>query len=101
MKKNATSVPSAPSTTPLPIDATLLSAVSVARPSHSWMSAAETSSSSRAMPRQRADQGTCSRRTRMLPSSLKSLPRMNCTSARAWSTNTKASKVSGVSSAKA
>ena len=32
MKKNATSVPSAPSTTPLPMDATLRSAVSVRAP---------------------------------------------------------------------
>ena len=100
MKKNATSVPSAPSTTPLPMDATLRSAVSVARPSHSWMSAADTSSSSRARRANGPITGYCSRRMRMLPSSLKSLPRTKCTSARAWSTNSKASRVSGVSTAK-
>ena len=61
----------ADSTTPPPIDATLRSAASVARPSHSWMSAADTASSSRAMRASGPITGYCSRRMRMLPSSLK------------------------------
>ena len=100
MKKNATNVPSADSTTPPPIDATFLSTVCVAllqplldvRRRHRQLFARDA--------RHRADHRVLSRGAPACCRQLEVLARTYATSARAWFTNTRPSKVSGVSSAK-